>query len=108
MGVEQLDQLGKVGERAGQPVDLVDNDDVNPSSARSRAGSPAARARRTNSPLMSADFPTSGEPLTRVSARSAERSGGWSHGHRATSDKGHQCFPFERKASRFRRERASR
>ena len=33
MRVEQLDQLGKVRERAGQPVDLVDNDDVNPSSA---------------------------------------------------------------------------
>ena len=33
MGVEQFDQLGEVGERAGQPVDLVDNDDVNPSSA---------------------------------------------------------------------------
>jgi hypothetical protein len=26
--VEQLDQLGKVGERAGQPVDLVDDHDV--------------------------------------------------------------------------------
>ena len=28
MGVEQLDQLGEVGQRPGQPVDLVDNDDV--------------------------------------------------------------------------------
>src|SRR5712671_6785552 len=28
MLVEQLDQLGKIGERAGQPVDLVDHDDV--------------------------------------------------------------------------------
>ena len=33
MLVEELDQLGEVGERAGQPVDLVDDDDVNPSSA---------------------------------------------------------------------------
>ena len=33
MGVEEFDQLGEVGERAGQPVDLVDNDDVDPSSA---------------------------------------------------------------------------
>ena len=28
MGVEQLDQFGEVGERTGQPVDLVDDDDV--------------------------------------------------------------------------------
>jgi hypothetical protein len=33
MGVEELDQLGEVGERAGQPVDLVDNDHVDPVSA---------------------------------------------------------------------------
>src|ERR1700751_225624 len=33
MGVEQLDQLGEVGERAGQPVDLVDDDHVDPMSA---------------------------------------------------------------------------
>ena len=33
MGVEQLDQLGEVGERAGQPVDLVDDDHVDPVSA---------------------------------------------------------------------------
>ena len=26
MGVEQLDQLGEVGQRSGQPVDLVDDD----------------------------------------------------------------------------------
>ena len=32
MGVEEFDQLGKVGERAGQPVDLVDNDHVDPAS----------------------------------------------------------------------------
>src|SRR3984957_4686763 len=32
MGVEELDQLGEVGERAGQPVDLVDNDHVDPGS----------------------------------------------------------------------------
>ncbi len=31
MGVECLDELGEVGKRAGQPVDLVDNDDVDPS-----------------------------------------------------------------------------
>ena len=29
--VEQLDQLGEVGKRAGQPVDLVDDDHVDPS-----------------------------------------------------------------------------
>ena len=33
MGVEQFDQLGEVGQRAGQPVDLVDNDHVDPVSA---------------------------------------------------------------------------
>src|SRR5580698_4730986 len=33
MSVEEFDQLGEVGERAGQPVDLVDNDDVDPVSA---------------------------------------------------------------------------
>ena len=31
MLVEDLDQLGEVGERSGQPVDLVDEDDVDPS-----------------------------------------------------------------------------
>jgi hypothetical protein len=30
LGVEDLDDLGKVGKRAGQPVDLVDDDDVDP------------------------------------------------------------------------------
>ena len=30
LGVEKLDQPGKIGERAGQPVDLVDDDDVDP------------------------------------------------------------------------------
>jgi hypothetical protein len=30
MGVEDLDQLGKIGERAGQSVDLVDHDDIDP------------------------------------------------------------------------------
>jgi hypothetical protein len=33
MRVEQLDQLGEVGERARQPVDLVDDDHVDPMSA---------------------------------------------------------------------------
>jgi hypothetical protein len=28
MLVEQLDQLGEVGERPGEPVDLVDHDDI--------------------------------------------------------------------------------
>ena len=28
MCVEELDELGEVGERAGQPVDFVDDDDV--------------------------------------------------------------------------------
>src|SRR5271168_5385507 len=31
MGIECLDQLGEVGERAGQPIDLVDDDHVDPS-----------------------------------------------------------------------------
>ncbi len=31
MLVEEFDQLGEVGERAGQPVDLVDDDDLDPS-----------------------------------------------------------------------------
>ena len=30
MGVEQLDQLGEVRERAGEPVDLVDDDNIDP------------------------------------------------------------------------------
>jgi hypothetical protein len=30
VGVEQLDQLGEVGKRTGQPVDFVDDDDVDP------------------------------------------------------------------------------
>jgi hypothetical protein len=30
LGVEELDQPGKIGERAGQPVDLVDDHDVDP------------------------------------------------------------------------------
>ena len=29
-GVEDLDNLGKIGERAGQPVDLVDDHDIDP------------------------------------------------------------------------------
>jgi hypothetical protein len=33
IGVEEFDQLGEVGERAGQPVDLVDDDHVDPASA---------------------------------------------------------------------------
>src|SRR5205085_10089828 len=36
LGVEQLDQPGKIGERARQPVDLVDDHDVDP--ARSDIG----------------------------------------------------------------------
>ena len=28
MGIKKLDQLGEVGERSGQPVDLVDDDDI--------------------------------------------------------------------------------
>ena len=31
MLVEHLDQLGEVGERAGQPIDLIDDDHVDPS-----------------------------------------------------------------------------
>src|SRR6202047_5020415 len=30
LGVEELDQPGKIGERAGQPVDLVDDHDIDP------------------------------------------------------------------------------
>src|SRR5258707_4779137 len=30
LGVEDLDNLGKIGERAGQPVDLVDGNGVEP------------------------------------------------------------------------------
>jgi hypothetical protein len=30
MSIEELDQLGEVGERTGEPVDLVDDDDVDP------------------------------------------------------------------------------
>jgi hypothetical protein len=33
MGVEELDQLGEVCERAGQPVDLIHADHVDPASA---------------------------------------------------------------------------
>src|SRR6266481_3734665 len=32
LGVEDLDQPRKIGERAGQPVDLIDDDDVDPAS----------------------------------------------------------------------------
>ena len=43
LGVEDLDDLGEVGQRAGQPVDLVDDDDVDlprrmSASSRCRAG----------------------------------------------------------------------
>jgi hypothetical protein len=31
VGVECLDQLGEVGERTGQPIDLIDDDNVDPS-----------------------------------------------------------------------------
>jgi hypothetical protein len=30
MGVEQFDQLGEVCQRASQPIDLVDHDDIDP------------------------------------------------------------------------------
>ncbi|YBW38421.1 hypothetical protein ACMYR2_0925 [Nitrobacter sp. TKz-YC01] len=30
MGIEQFDQLGEVSQRAGQPVHLIDDDDVDP------------------------------------------------------------------------------
>ena len=30
MGIEQFDQLGKIGQRAGQPIDLVDDNDIDP------------------------------------------------------------------------------
>ena len=28
MGIEQFDQLGKIGKRSGQPVDLIDDDNI--------------------------------------------------------------------------------
>jgi hypothetical protein len=28
MSIEQFDQFGKIGERSGQPIDLIDDDDV--------------------------------------------------------------------------------
>ena len=31
MGIQCLDQLGEVGERAGQPIDLIDDNHVDPS-----------------------------------------------------------------------------
>src|SRR5207302_9161372 len=32
LSIEDFDQPGKIGERAGQPVDLVDDDDIDPAS----------------------------------------------------------------------------
>ena len=32
LGVEDLDQPSKIGQRAGQPVNLVDDDDIDPAS----------------------------------------------------------------------------
>ena len=29
MRIEQFDQLGKIGQRTGQAIDLVDNNDIN-------------------------------------------------------------------------------
>ena len=31
MGIECLDQLGEIGQRPGQPIDLIDDDHVDPS-----------------------------------------------------------------------------
>ena len=31
MSVESLDQLGEVGERSGQPIDLIDDEALRPS-----------------------------------------------------------------------------
>ena len=31
--IEELDEPGKIGERSGKPVDLVDDDDVDPAAA---------------------------------------------------------------------------
>jgi hypothetical protein len=33
MGIEQFDQLCKVGRRSGQPIDLVNHDDVDVSAS---------------------------------------------------------------------------
>ena len=30
MGIEQFDQLGEIGQRAGQAIDLVDDNDIDP------------------------------------------------------------------------------
>ena len=50
MGVEHLDQLGEVGERAGQPIDLVDDDDVDPSGLRHRRAVSASAGRSIEPP----------------------------------------------------------
>ena len=44
--VEGLDQLGEVEQRAGQPVDLVDDDDVDAAVPRYRRAAAAVRAAR--------------------------------------------------------------
>ena len=33
MGVEQLDELGEVGQGTGEPIDLVDDDNIDPAVA---------------------------------------------------------------------------
>ena len=43
MLVEQLDELREIGERAGQAIDLVDDDDVDPAVQRRRRGAPGGQ-----------------------------------------------------------------
>ena len=48
MGIEQFDQLGEVGQRTGQAVDLVDDDDID--LARSISARSCCRAGRSVDP----------------------------------------------------------
>jgi hypothetical protein len=60
--IEDLDDLGKIGERAGQPVDLVDNDDVDP-----------PRREVSQQPLQSRPIhPRAGEPAVIISRAQAD------------------------------------
>src|SRR6267154_4067778 len=60
--IEDLDDLGKIGERAGQPVDLVDNDGVDP-----------PRREVTQQPLQSRPIhPRAGEPAVIISRAQAD------------------------------------
>jgi hypothetical protein len=53
--VEELDQPGKIGERAGQPVDLVDNDDIDSARLSTAVGNQAT-CRRQSRPVQGGVF----------------------------------------------------